>query len=189
MDFVGVGGCRLVYGIDKRRVLKLAISKDGLEQNKQEYDVSKDWNGDQITKVLDHDKERYAWLISERAVPYENRFPFDCHKLDNMFNSKIGVSFYTFSRALEHVVNHVYKPHPDSTCFCREEIKRDAYRLREESQWFKDILGNVTRMKDEKCDETKVNLGFDLHEYNMGYAEDDKGEKRIVILDYGLLGI
>lgn len=190
---MGAGGCRLVYEIDERRVIKLAVSTDGLAQNKQEYLISKDWQGDHITKVLDHDPERCAWLISERAVPFENIFPFDGRKLDTMFHELMDVGPNDFSRALEHITNHVHNPHPESVCYCREEVKKHAFRLREENQWFKDFLGNIIRIKDANPSSSRINLAFDLHEYNMGYISQGKEgnigriKKRIVILDYGLL--
>lgn len=67
---LGIGTSRLVYRVDKTKVLKLAKNKRGLAQNEVEIDWGREtYFNDIVAKVFDFDNDDYYWVEMELALP------------------------------------------------------------------------------------------------------------------------
>ena len=68
---IGKGSSRMVFQMDDETVLKLAINKKGLAQNREEYSLSKDgYIGHFFPKVYNgSDEDNFLWIVSEYVLP------------------------------------------------------------------------------------------------------------------------
>lgn len=67
LEYIISGSSRSVYGIDDKRVLKLAKNKKGIAQNEAEIELGNDYYAPSIlAKILEYD-ENNQWLVMERA--------------------------------------------------------------------------------------------------------------------------
>jgi len=67
---LGEGSSRRVYGVDEKRVIKLAINNKGLAQNEAEISFGK-MQYAVCARIINYDKQNY-FIESERATPLED---------------------------------------------------------------------------------------------------------------------
>ena len=177
LEELGSGGSRTAYALNDRLALKVARYRDGIQQNRHEVRTSKEWRGNEITKVVDSDKAG-RWLIVERAIPYKwnDKTVRDTFKAAMSNVSDYGMSY--LDMALRHVIfNHNEK------CGCSEntiDFANNAKNL----GWFKSMVSNLGKIK-AKTGVLEEEFYLDLSERNMGVVKNEDGSHRVVIVDYG----
>lgn len=66
---IGRGTARVVYRVDKDKVLKLAKNKKGIAQNEAEGQwYGENYYDDIIAKVIDYDEKQHLWVEMEIAI-------------------------------------------------------------------------------------------------------------------------
>lgn len=74
---IGKGSSRVVFRLDSKRVLKMAINNKGLAQNQAEIDVVTNPKLSPIfAKIYDYGSD-YSWLISELVRPLKSSREFE----------------------------------------------------------------------------------------------------------------
>jgi len=85
---MGYGSSRAVFALSGGKVLKIAINKAGLAQNRAEYDIFRDpRTKGVVTAIFDWDKTAFSWLVSEIANPLRSA---------DQFQQLTGLSFTTY---------------------------------------------------------------------------------------------
>jgi len=70
LKHLGSGSSRIVYELDKFRVVKMAMNTAGLEQNKLEVFMGNDPTIDIVlARVLDYSNDGYSWVVIEKVEP------------------------------------------------------------------------------------------------------------------------
>lgn len=87
---IGKGSSRIVYPIDNKTVLKLALNQKGIIQNREEVSLSKELNC--VAKIFDYDPD-FRWLESERALK---------EGVTQKFKTLTGLSFKKFMWLLQY---------------------------------------------------------------------------------------
>lgn len=85
LKYLGAGSSRIVFELDSTKVIKVAYQDIGQEQNKKEWEFSKNPKlSNVLTKVFEPYEEEFIWIIAEKVKPikYES-------ELENFF----GVSW------------------------------------------------------------------------------------------------
>jgi len=67
-DPIGQGSSRAVFQIDDAQVLKLALDKNGLQQNKVEM-TTKQMKSPLFPRILYCDNQKYKWIVTEYVLP------------------------------------------------------------------------------------------------------------------------
>jgi hypothetical protein len=95
-DNIGKGSSRIVYAVGTDKVLKLALSVQGLAQNKAEVKVFKKVGtapNPLVAQITDYDKY-YRWIEVEKALSSNSDIPTD--ELNEAFKNVSGVYFDDF---------------------------------------------------------------------------------------------
>lgn len=94
---LGSGSARFVYDLKDGNALKIAYGLDGIEQNKAEVEVYKEFgNRGFFPKILGYDPN-YSWIIMEKARVWESEDAFYAETglpddfLDNFCNAAVNV--------------------------------------------------------------------------------------------------
>lgn len=168
---IGRGSSRAVFNLGDGIVLKLAMNRKGLAQNRVEYENGQDYLCNIIPTVYNEqsDSEQYRWIVTDYAVPF---------KKESDFEKAIGMSWDKFDGFL------VRMDYDRSGSWKREKMKwmsmmssEEAWELADNIEIFNDIanyLGNYSHIP--------VNDMRQLQ--NWGYIPRD-GENELVLLDSG----
>lgn len=97
---LGTGSSRVVYRVDKDKVLKLAKNQKGLAQNEAEIDWANDSYFDNLlANIFDYDEEKHLWVEMELAIrakkgDFKRLWGIDLEELyvylDNFYNQNNG---------------------------------------------------------------------------------------------------
>lgn len=75
LRFLGQGSSRIVFAIDSRKALKMALNAKGIAQNQAELDTATDSHNGLVAKILQYDPE-FKWVVSELVRPIDNEAEF-----------------------------------------------------------------------------------------------------------------
>ena len=155
-SFEDIGSSRLVFVLSSSKVLKVAKSEAGIEQNEIEIKVRQSTDSDILTKIFDYDS-KFRWIIAELVKPF---------KSSTEFMKAAGSDAYFFDRAAR-----IYDDTHDLDDV-RQRYEQDGY---ENWELFSHNFMNIFDIANE------FNI-TDLSYTNYGTTADG----RLVILDYGL---
>jgi hypothetical protein len=161
LEFIGVGSGRRVYGIDDKKVLKLALNNKGVAQNQNEKEMSLDsYVNDILAKAIDWDGN-HLWLVSERVK----------RTTPNRFKQITGVDIKDMGLFLRNY---------DQLKWGKKKLI-DQSKEMEEEMYENEFVGEVISLMDN----WDVSAGdFDRVS---SFGEIDRGSgTEIVISDYGL---
>lgn len=78
LEKLGAGGGRAVYLLNSRHVLKVAFDAGGIEQNRQELQLSgAAAEGIPLARVRQHDQSDGIWLVSDLVRPVRDEYEFE----------------------------------------------------------------------------------------------------------------
>lgn len=76
LEKIGQGMSRSVYSLDSKKVLKIALDKNGIEQNRTEIELSSRMRNLSIAKIYDYDDDR-MWIVAEKIDTFKDEEQFE----------------------------------------------------------------------------------------------------------------
>lgn len=169
---IGRGSSRAVFDLGDGIVLKLAMNRKGLAQNRVEYENGQDYCVNIIPQVYSNesDCEQYRWIVTDYAVPF---------KKESDFEKAIGMSWDKFDEFL------VRMDYDRSSSRQRERMKWMSMMSSDEAWGLADNDENFNSIANYIGDYSNVPIGDMRNVRNWGYIQRD-GETQLVLLDSGL---
>lgn len=160
LKVAGEGRSRIVFFLDDRRVLKVAINEWGFEQNESESRCTKEG----VTPKIYAKSKTYEWLISER-VKIANQ-----SDIDDKLNDLLGIDNLDELKSIIWAGSHEAWAAKDTVMHSSLSDLHD--RMIKRSPWYKSLFDLIY-----ECDTDLDEIRYD----NVGL--NSKGD--IVVLDTG----
>jgi hypothetical protein len=170
LRYLGEGSSRVVFVLDSKRVIKIAINMKGIAQNRAELELSHDREAP-IARVYQYDTDMW-WLVSELVRPLTS---------PEEFKALTGIPW----QVLKRFINGRYDP-DDLETFRQDMIRKAQKNLFDDTslQDVQNIDKNPAILKIAKflTEKGSVLLPGDLMRIEHWGKTPDQ---RVVLLDYG----
>lgn len=163
LRFLGEGSSRIVFALDSKKVLKLAIDVRGVAQNKAEVETFQSSPNGLVASIFRFDPA-YQWVISELVRPLNDA---------NEFQQLTGISWGIFRRLVGE--NHEDWKGNIPDILRRVGQKNTSPHMVYNNPFTKNAMNSLARLPTPL-------LGADLNRIEHWGKTPDQ---RVVLLDYG----
>lgn len=160
----GKGSSRVIFDFTDEAVLKLAYNAKGIEQNRNEYDMSR--NCDIVVKCFEVAPD-YTWILQEQALPANT----------DDFKKCLGIEWNTFQDFVAHCFNEYSQNQIDPIFGMKKDVFHYYLDNSPHSDWFQEFESLMGNWK-LPCGDMMAISSYGMVNRN--------GKTQIVVLDSGL---